>query len=719
MKGKRGGGSGQGGGTFSPILEVPEVFSSDMRTDAFERAPRTTLRVYDSDAGNSSSHSLTIEMPDEDSAELRKMSIRLPPAEAGKLAPMAAAGASHLYRHQPFISGMLCGMMACTLLGLLPVLVLIGTLAQNKEAAAVRVPAPAGGVVGDPWAAFTVSAPAGLGVVATDNAVCSEVGVSLLRRGGNAVDAAVGSALCLGVLSPASSGLGGGCYIVWHNASTTKTRFLDARETAGAHATPDMFAADPLAAQDGGRAVAVLGELHGLHSLWQRGASGKLAWRDVVQPASNLARRWQVSAEVASSIASVAPYLLSGRYPELARLYLRSDGRLKCEGDVVENPALADTLQHIGEQGPAYLYDTMAATLAAEVRAAGGLLTEADIRGYASEEAAPISTSALGYRLITAAGSSSGGAVLAGIVKLVAGYPEPAVSEGEALYGHRLVEACKHAFAVRLNLGDPRFVNSSAAIAALLSDDYLAALRRASSDGGVLPLSSYGGAFNMLRPGSAGALREDHGTTHLSVLDRWGNAVALTSTINTIFGSKVASRSTGIVFNNQMDDFSVPGAPNYFGLHPSPLNYPQPGKRPLSSMSPCIVFRSGAGGAGGTEALRFVGGASGGPRIITATAQVLLNVLARGMGLAGAMRAPRLHSQLLPDTVYVEDQQLACGLAIRAPPSASAALRSRGHNTTDCAGSMGVAQFIAVDSDSGEAFAASDPRKGGAPSREA
>ena len=387
---------------------------------------------------------------------------------------------------------------------------------------------------------------------------------------------------------------------------------------------------------------------------------------------------------------------------------------------MVENPALAETLRRVGEDGPAYLYETQAEALAAEVRAAGGVLTADDIRGYASREEAPVSAEVMGHRVATAGGSSSGGAVVLGLLGLLGGYAAPLASTGADLYAHRLTEASKHAFALRLNLGDPSFVNCSAAIAALLSAPFMSSLRAATRDDDVLPLRSYGGAFNLDRPG-AGRLPEDHGTTHLSVLDRWGHAVALTSTVNTIFGSKVMSRSTGIVFNNQMDDFSVPGSANYFGLHPSPLNYPEPRKRPLSSMSPCVVFRPTEGGG---EAVRAVGGASGGPRIITATAQVLLNLLGKGMGLAEAVRAPRLHSQLLPDTVFVEDQTLVqsaggpAGLRIQAGDDVFEALRARGHNTTDCTGSMGVAQFVAVDPDSGRRWAASDPRKGGQPARE-
>jgi gamma-glutamyltranspeptidase/glutathione hydrolase/leukotriene-C4 hydrolase len=192
------------------------------------------------------------------------------------------------------------------------------------------------------------------------------------------------------------------------------------------------------------------------------------------------------------------------------------------------------------------------------------------------------------------------------------------------------------------------------------------------------------------------------------VLDGAGNAVSLTSTVNTYFGSKVVSASTGVLFNNQMDDFSIPNSPNYFGLHPSPLNYPVPGKRPLSSMAPCVVLREGA--------VRLVGGASGGPRIITATAQVILNTVGRGMDLLSALVAPRMHSQFLPALLELEAQQTVQGLDIACPPGLAQALSDRGQlNVSSSSGSFGVAQFIEVDSDTGAITAVSDPRKDGRP----
>lgn len=551
------------------------------------------------------------------------------------------------------------------------------------------------------------------GAVASDDGICSKMGVSILEQGGNAVDAAITTALCVGVVSPMSSGIGGGCYIVVHNKTTSENTFIDSREYAPSLATPTMFEADPLAAQNGGLAVAVLGEVKGLFLAWQNHGSKVLAWKDLVMPVATLAEEWEISPMLSANLVEHAKEdLQSGKYPELSKLYLRKDGQLKSSGDKVKQPALAQTLREVATNGPAYIYDTMASTLAAEIVATGGIISEADIRSYEPIVYPALETTFFGqYRYVGAGGSSSGGSIVAGILNYFDSIAEPLVSSG-TVYHHRLVEAMKHGFAMRLNLGDPMYVNSTAVFDALLSDEYMGDLQKNTSDTFVHPMSFYGGKFNT----NTYAVK-DSGTTHLSVVDRWGNAVALTSTVNTYFGSKVVSPSTGILFNNQMDDFSIPGASNYFGLAPSPYNYPAPFKRPLSSMSPSIVLEGAA-----PHKVRLTGGASGGPKIITATLQVILNTLGFGMDPLSALTAPRLHSQLLPDQVQVEDSILTVlgthpvTPRINAPDSVYQALTSRGHhNVTRYTGGMACTQFITVDRDTGVLHAVSDPRKDGRP----
>lgn len=557
----------------------------------------------------------------------------------------------------------------------------------------------------DPWSHYVATSSQGM--VATDVDSCSSLGIEMLQLGGNAIDAAIAATLCLGVLSPASSGIGGGAFILFHNATTGTTRFFDSRETAPAAASPSMFDADPMLSQNGGLAIGVFAELKGLYELHQQG--GSLDWYDVVMPVSEIAKSWRISAELDAILKTdeISGYLRSGQYPELSAIYVSTEGNIKSEGDLIEQETLSNTLKQIALHGSDYIYSTMATVLSQEIQDNGGIVTEQDISSYNIRESIPVKTEIMGHTMYSASGSSSGGVCLSGISLFMESYEDPLVSQG-LIYNHRLTEAMKHTFAIRMNLGDPDYVNVSDAIDALQNKTYMNNLRKITSDDGVLSLGEYGGKFNI--DTSRRYLPEDHGTTHLSVIDSMGNTVAITSTVNTYFGSKVVSNSTGIVFNNQMDDFSNQNASNYFGLHPSSLNYPEGGKRPLSSMSPMILLSKENG------KVRMTGGASGGPRIITATVQVLLNYMSRGMDLLSAVKAPRLHAQLLPDLVYVEDHTLVSDdLEIKNADEVNTELEILGHTTTWWGKSMGVSQYIAIDPDTQMMTGVSDPRKNGRP----
>lgn len=583
--------------------------------------------------------------------------------------------------------------------------------------------------------------------IATDSVECSEIGADILRAGGNAVDAAVAATLCLGVVSPASSGLGGGCFIVMHNSTTGENLFVDAREVAPSGAHPHMFVDDPLAAQNGGPAVAVLGELRGLYHAWEHHGSGNVSWADLVLPSVPYAESWPISAQLNDEMYDSDEFLY-GDFPALSAIFKDERGYPKAIGTIIKRPELAHTLKQIATNGADYLYDTMADTLAAEIAEAGGYVTADDIRNYKPLVYPALETTVMGHTYVGARGSSSGGPVVSGILKYMQSVAAPLASQG-AQYYHWLVEAMKHGFAIRLSLADPEYFNVSRPVNALLSDAYMATLQRElSSDSSVQELSVYGGTYNMQNAGT-----KDAGTTHLSVIDPLGNAVSLTSTINTGFGSKLLSAATGIIFNNEMDDFSIPNKSNHYHLAPSPFNFPEAGKRPLSSMSPSILLDS-------RGKVRLVGGASGGPHIITGTAQVILNVLGRGMDLLRALTHYRVHSQLLPDEVDCEHHlytldpsddappavrrlqvrrsgrlarqgvvfntddgnsaAMGFGGALRqniiAPERVYAALRACGHrNVTAHTGSVGVTQFISVDPDTGLIEAVSDPRKNGRP----
>ncbi len=538
--------------------------------------------------------------------------------------------------------------------------------------------------------------------VSTDNADCSTIGNNFLQQGGNAADAAIASTLCLGVISPGSSGIGGGCHILVYQKSSGLKMFIDARERAPAAANSTMFTNDPLSAQNGALGVAVFGELRGLYELYTSYSSQRFTWSELVEPAAKLAAEWTISGETESYLDVIEPYLLSDDYPELSSYYV-SHGKVKRSGDIVKQPKLSYTLTQIGKYGPDYLYKTMAATVAEELQALGGIITEDDINNYSVDLLPPIETEVLGYTYLGASGSSSGGSVVAGILKFMESYDQPMASLG-LLYNQRLAEAFKHAFAIRMSLGDPLYVNSTGPISALLSDEFMESLQKVTSDDSCLPMEMYGGKYNCHYAASM-----DSGTTHLSILDSDGMAVAITSTINTEYGSKVVSPSTGILLNNQMDDFSIPGSANYFHLSPSPLNYPAPFKKPLSSMSPSILLDSNSG------EVKLIGGASGGPRIITATAQVILNVIARGMDLLSAVVAPRLHNQLFPEKVDLEyEHQIRYGTStITTTQQVFQDLVDRGQNATMYDSGMGVTQFVVLQD--GEITAVADPRKGGLP----
>lgn len=395
--------------------------------------------------------------------------------------------------------------------------------------------------VNDQWAQFRASSPGGSGIVATDNENCSDIGVNILRAGGNAFDAAAAVTLCLGVVSPASSGIGGGAMIVTYESANKKISYFDSRETAPGLAENDMFDDDPQASQFGGKAVATLGEIKGLYEMHYR--MGALPFNKCTEPAAQLAEAYAVSAELASILrdSDVKPYLLSGEYQELSSLFLNDDGSIKREGEIVRNNNLAKTLRSIGEHGSDYIYKIMAETLAAEVKSAGGLLTKSDIEGYQAKESEPVKSTCMGHTLYSASGSSSGGLALAGICEFMNSFKAPLVSQG-LLYSHRLLEAFKNVFAIRMGLADPFFgdIDISGPRDALLNvDGTMTKLNEATLDNGVLPLHEYGGEFNIDK-----YLPDDQGTTHFSIVDKFGNAVSMTSTINTYFGSKLVSPST-------------------------------------------------------------------------------------------------------------------------------------------------------------------------------
>ena len=541
--------------------------------------------------------------------------------------------------------------------------------------------------------------------VASDHERCGEYGVRVMRAGGNAVDAAVATCLCQGIMNPMASGIGGGALILVRHQNGT-SRVFDARETAPAASRQNMFKGHPEQSLRGGKAVAVPLEVRGLYDAHT--AFGKLAWRGLFHDAIGLARDgFPAHPYLVSAIEGNKDVLL--QVPELREMFLVQEGGdwrpPRVNETCCRRPALAEVLRGISERGPDALYSgSTAAGLAKDIRDAGGLVTGADLAAATVRSRDPLRLSIFGYEILVPPPPSSGVCILLAL-RILEGFREPLAGLG-TVGDHRSIEAMKHAFAVRMHLGDDhgaQEVLNRDVIADALDAGFADELRSLVRDDGVLETEEYGGKYAVrLSP-------EDHGTSHLSVVDEDGMAVSLTTTINTSFGSKVVSKSTGILLNNQMDDFSSPGQSNIYGLYPSKANFIAPGKRPLSSMSPMVVVGAGGtGGTGGRGRLRMVLGASGGSRITTAIFQTLLRLVAYGESALEAVHRPRWHTQLVPPTVQTESWGV-----FRFPESDAVALRDLNHElvSTDWGA---VVQAIVVGDD-GRIEAVSDARKDGAP----
>ena len=521
------------------------------------------------------------------------------------------------------------------------------------------------------------------GMVASDHQLASKAGRLVLAKGGNAVDAAVATALASGVVQPAGSGLGGGGFAVVVTPDGAR-EVLDFREVAPARAHRDMFveADKDDASRIGGLANAVPGEARGLELLHRR--HGSLPWADVVEPAVSLAGDgFALEHHLATALLK-----LGDAGDPLAR-GLFDVSELPRQGQRVTRQALAGGLRALAAEGADALHKGKGAkAIAAASQAAGGVLTARDLATYAPKDRAPIVGSYRGWTVITMPPPSSGGVVLVQMLGVLEGHELSALGHNSAAYVHLVAEASKHAFADRARtMGDPDRVEIP--VDALISPERIDAVRAAFDPERTLASDAYG------LPIDAGT---DGGTLHLSTLDRDGMAVALTTTINTSFGSRVVVPELGIVLNNEMDDFVArPGVPNAYGLVGSEANAVSAGARPLSSMSPTILVSPD-----GQQ--RIVVGASGGPFIITSTLQAVLNVIDFEMDPAEAVSVPRFHHQWQPDKLFLDT-----GFSV----DTAAILEARGHAVQPMPFFSSV-QLIHQTVD-GELLAASDPRKGGWP----
>ncbi|KAK3597993.1 hypothetical protein CHS0354_042347 [Potamilus streckersoni] len=542
--------------------------------------------------------------------------------------------------------------------------------------------------------------------VASDVTLCSEVGRDILQnKKGNAVDAAVAALLCMGLADPQSMGIGGGFFMTIYNRSTGESHFLDARETAPANASKDMFVENPLLSSLGGMSIAIPGEVRGYFEAV--GRFGRLNIKDVFQPAIDMARTgFKVPKSLEKALAASDPVEMKQKYGEGWNFFINpaTNSSYK-EGEILKLPQLAKTLETITTEGPESFYNgSLTRDILADMNAMknytgnssyGSIITAEDLKKYRImwNSTLNVTLRNKGLRVLTPP-APSGGPVLVFILNILDGYKlEPDVLktlDGTVLTYHRIIESFKFGYAKRTNLADPTFVpNVTEVEKNLTSSDYADYIRSMITDNTTHDYMYYGPTFSN---------QPTKGTAHLSVVDADGNAVAVTSTVNAYFGSKVIGPRTGIIFNNEMDDFSTPGQKNIFGLYPSPANFIEAGKRPLSSMCPTIVVNKDGD-------VYMVVGAAGGTTITTATAYVASQVFWFGKDIKEAIDALRIHHQLLPPYMAYESgisKQVIDGL------------KAKNHNVTEVNfGSMSIVQGI-VKSE-GIIYANCDVRKGGTP----
>jgi gamma-glutamyltranspeptidase/glutathione hydrolase len=549
------------------------------------------------------------------------------------------------------------------------------TLAGSAAFAQTPAPMPMGA---------SVPATGRHGMVVSEQRLASEAGLAVLREGGNAVDAAVAVAYALAVTDPCCGNLGGGGFMTARLADG-RAFFLDFRERAPLKATRDMYldasgAVRPDASRRGWLAVAVPGTVAGLE--YARAAWGKMSRARRIGPAIKLAEAGFALGP--GDIALLAPFTKDfAADPASAAIFLK-DGQPYRADDRLVQTQLGASLRLIARDGPDGFYrGSIAQAIVAASAAHGGILSLDDFAAYRAVERKPLACDYRGYRLVAAPPPSSGGVTLCEILNILEPFPLRTLGFHSAEAVHDMVEAMRQAFADRNNLlGDPDFV--AMPLERLLSRAHADALRKR-----ILA--------DRATPSSDIALPQPEGvhTTHLSVVDYEGNAVALTYTINAFFGAKVIAPGTGFFLNDEMDDFSAkPGAPNLFGLVQGEADAITPGKRPLSSMAPTIVTKDGR--------LFMVTGSPGGSRIITITLETLSNVIDYGMTLQAAVDAPRFHHQWLPDRIEAEPGALS--------PEAAARLKAMGYAIAE-PGRWGAAESILVDPATGMMTGANDSRR--------
>jgi gamma-glutamyltranspeptidase/glutathione hydrolase len=530
------------------------------------------------------------------------------------------------------------------------------------------------------------------GMVASTNEVASGVGVDIMKRGGNAVDAAIAVAFALAVTHPAAGNLGGGGFMMIR-LKDGRTTAIDYREMAPAAAHRDIYLDKNgnLIEGEGGsligyRAAGVPGTVRGMELALKKYGSGKLTWAQLVEPARRLAANgFTVTYSLARSLHSSREYL--SKYAETSHIYLRSNNFYK-EGEIFRQPELAATFARLQRSGPNEFYDGETARLiVADMKRNNGLMTMEDLRGYIAKERTPVRGSYRGHEIISMPPPSSGGAVLIQMLNILEGFDFQKLEANSSDRYHLMAESMRRAFADRAEyMGDSDFVKVP--VAGLIDKSYAATLRATIN-------TDRASTSDEVRAGRPAGYESDD-TTHFTVVDADGNAVSNTYTLNNSYGSAAVVRGTGILLNDEMDDFAAkPGTPNLYGLIQGERNAVAPRKRPLSAMTPTIVLRKDG-------SLWFTVGSPGGPTIINTVLCIITNVIDYEMNIQQAIDFPRIHHQWLPDELVGEPFGLS--------GDTQRALTSRGHKLAKLR-YLGDAEGIMIEEKTGMRLGATDPRR--------
>jgi gamma-glutamyltranspeptidase/glutathione hydrolase len=533
-------------------------------------------------------------------------------------------------------------------------------------------------------------------MVASQHELASRIGADVMKLGGNAIDAGIAVALALAVVYPEAGNLGGGGFMLIR-FKDGRTTAIDYREMAPAAATRNIFVneKDEIIKGEGSstigyRASGVPGTPAGLEMAFNKYGSKKIAWAELVEPARKLAQDGYVLSErLAKLFKSYKEHL--EKYADSKRIFL-NDGKFYEEGDVFKQPELAKTLERIKKSGASGFYTGETARLIAEdMKANNGLITLEDLKNYQAKERTPLRGTYRGHEIISMPPPSSGGIVLLQALNVLENYDIRSMGHNSSKKYHILAETLRRSFADRAEfMADPDF--AVVPVAELIAKSY------AAKRGATIDLTKATKSADV-RAGEIAA-KEPMDTTHFTVVDQDGTVVSNTYTINDLYGSRVTARGTGVLLNDEMDDFAArPGKPNMFGLIQGERNAVQPRKRPLSSMTPTIVMRKDG-------SVWFAVGARGGPRIITAVLQTVVNMIDHDMNIQQAINAPRIHHQWFPDEILAEPYGMS--------PDTRIALENLGHSFADKPGFIAAATGIEIEEKTGVRLGAIDARSDGA-----